>query len=91
MNTIDRAADLAAREPPLVLDREFEVTREYARAVERVAREEGVAFVDVWSRIWDAAGREEGNLKGFLRDGLHLNAAGYAVSGVGFFLVFWEV
>jgi len=79
VNTIDRAADLAARNPPLQLDREFEVTRRYAQAVEQVAREEGVAFVDIWNRIWDAAGHEEGNLRTFLRDGLHLNAAGYSI------------
>jgi len=79
VNTIDRAADLASRDPPLQLDREFEVTSRYAQAVEQVAREEGVAFVDVWNRIWDAAGHEEANLRNFLEDGLHLNAEGYAV------------
>jgi lysophospholipase L1-like esterase len=58
------------------------VTKRYAQAVEQVAREEGVAFVDVWNRIWDAAEHEEGNLSKFLRDGLHPNAEGYAVSDV---------
>ncbi len=80
VNTIDRAADLTARDPPLQLDREFEVTKRYAQAVEQVAKEEGVAFVDIWNRIWDAAGHEEANLEKFLGDGLHLNAEGYAVS-----------
>lgn len=93
VNTIDRAADLASRDPPLQLDREFEVTKRYAQAVEQVAREEGVAFVDVWNKIWDAADREEVNLRRFLRDGLHLNAEGYAVRALlAFFSNFdWTV
>lgn len=79
VNTIDRRADLASRDPPLELDRDFEVTRSYAEAVRNVAREEGVAFVDAWTKIWKAAGEQEIGLKEFLKDGLHLNAAGYDV------------
>jgi lysophospholipase L1-like esterase len=80
INAIDRAADLAGRNPPLKLDREFEVTRQYAQAVEQVAREEGLPFVDVWNKIWDAAKHDEAEVRKFLTDGLHLNEAGYAVS-----------
>lgn len=85
MHAFDRAADLASRDPPWPLDREFAVTRRYAEAVGEVAREERVGFVDVWNRIWEAAGREEDNLRRFLVDGLHLNAEGYAVSVIIFF------
>jgi lysophospholipase L1-like esterase len=77
--TFDRRAELASRDPPAELDRDFEVTKRYAEAVGNVAKEEGVAFVDVWTKIWEAAGKQEIGLKGFLRDGLHLNAAGYDV------------
>ena len=80
VNTIARRADLASRDPPQELDRDFDVTRRYADVVADVAREEGVAFVDVWNRIWDKAGREESGLTKFLVDGLHLSGEGYAVS-----------
>ncbi|KAF5330647.1 hypothetical protein D9619_006029 [Psilocybe cf. subviscida] len=79
INTIARAAALAARVPPMKLDREFEITRAYANVVREVAQEEGVAFVDAWTALWDAAGREEMGLERVMEDGLHLNAAGYAV------------
>jgi len=79
VNTFDRRAELASRDPPVELDRDFEVTKRYAEAVRKVAKEEGVAIVDVWTKIWEAAGKQEIGLKGFLRDGLHLNAAGYDV------------
>ncbi len=87
VNTIARRADLASRDPPQELDREFDVTRRYAYAVADVAREESVAFVDVWNKIWDEAGREESNLTKFLADGLHLSAEGYAVSTSTLFAV----
>jgi len=80
VNTIARRADLASRDPPQELDRDFDVTRRYADVAADVAREEGVAFVDVWNRIWDEAGREESKLTRFLVDGLHLSGEGYAVS-----------
>lgn len=80
VNTHARKAALAAREPPLALDREFEITRAYADAVHDVATAEGVAFADVWTAIWGAAKNDEVRLTDFLGDGLHLNENGYDVS-----------
>ncbi|KDR81821.1 hypothetical protein GALMADRAFT_240048 [Galerina marginata CBS 339.88] len=79
VNTLVRRADLEARNPPLKLDREFEVTRAYAEAAQKVAKEEGVGYVDVWTALWEAAGKEEKGLEKVLSDGLHLNAEGYRV------------
>ena len=69
----------AAKDPPRVLDRRFEVTRAYADAVREVAAEEGVHSVDVWTAIWTKAGRTEEGLSEYLSDGLHLTANGYKV------------
>ena len=74
-----RAANLAARNPPIALDRNFLVTKQYAEAVLDVAALEGVAVVDIWSAMFKAAGEEEQNLTQFLVDGLHPNKAGYEV------------
>jgi hypothetical protein len=79
VNTYQRGADLAARDPPVALDREFEVTKKYAMAVKEVGEEEGLGVVDVWTKVWDKAGREECALSRYLWDGLHLNSAGYEV------------
>ena len=79
VNTHARKAALEARDPPLTLDREFEITRAYADAVRDVAAAEGVAFVDVWTAIYEAADKHETNLDKFLGDGLHLNEDGYDV------------
>jgi len=80
VNTIARRADLEARNPPLKLDREFDITRAYADAVRKVAVAQGIAFVDVWTAIWEAAGQSEPALAQYLGDGLHLNGDGYNVS-----------
>ncbi|KAF5391475.1 hypothetical protein D9757_001940 [Collybiopsis confluens] len=77
VNTHARRADLEGRSPPLQLDRDFETTRRYAEIVKDVALEKKVGIVDIWTRIWDAAGRDEGALNKYLGDGLHLNGAGY--------------
>jgi lysophospholipase L1-like esterase len=58
-------------------DREFEVTRLYAEAVIELAREEGVPVTDVWTLLWEAAGKDERALGEYLLDGVHLNAKGY--------------
>jgi Lysophospholipase L1 and related esterases len=79
VNTHQRGADLASRNPPISLDRLFDVTKAYAEAVKVVADEESVALVDVWAEIWKAAGENEHALSQFLVDGLHLNAEGYGV------------
>ena len=81
VNTFQRRADLQSRVPPVALDRDFEVTKAYAEGVREVARSEDVALVDVWSALWEAAGKDEKSLSKLLKDGVHLNAEGYRVSG----------
>lgn len=78
VNTIQRGADLASRNPPLALDRKFDVTKLYAEAVKSVAGQEKVALLDVWTMFWEAAGSEE-LLSKYLSDGLHPSALGYDV------------
>ncbi|KAK7054947.1 isoamyl acetate-hydrolyzing esterase [Paramarasmius palmivorus] len=79
VNEYQRKEDLESRTPPKELDRLFDTTKEYAEAVKDVAREEEVAVVDIWTGLWDAAGREQQQLSRYLNDGLHLNAAGYGI------------
>ncbi|KAJ7046617.1 GDSL Lipase/Acylhydrolase [Mycena alexandri] len=79
VNTHQRLADLASRDPPLALDRNFEVTKEYAEAVTAVAVASNVAVVDVWTAIWKAAGEREEALPKYLSDGLHLLPDGYTI------------
>ncbi|KAG6845178.1 hypothetical protein H0H87_012735 [Tephrocybe sp. NHM501043] len=79
VNTYQRRADLESREPARLLDRDFETTRKYADAVKGVAQEKGVAVTDVWTALWEAAGKVEPSLSRFMYDGLHLNAEGYEV------------
>ena len=81
VNTYQRSAELASRNPPRVCDREFDFTKQYAEAVVKTAQEEGVAVADVWSVVWEAAGKDERALSAYLLDGLHLNAKGYEVRG----------
>jgi len=78
-NTIHREEDLASRDPPAELDRDFDTARSYADAVKSVAREKGVGAVDCWTPIWEGAGKVERDLARYLPDGLHLNEAGYEV------------
>ena len=82
VNTYQRSMDLASRNPPRECDRDFEFTKLYARAVVKIAQEEGVAVADIWTVIWEAAGREEQALSAYLLDGLHLNEKGYEVWGI---------
>lgn len=65
------------------LDRTFETTAKYAERVREVGKDVGVPVVDVWTRIWDAAGHVEEQLSEYSYDGLHLNGRGYAVSASG--------
>lgn len=81
VNTYQRCADLASRNPPRECDRKFEFTKLYAEAVVKTAQEEEVAVADVWSAIWEAAGKDERALSAYLSDGLHLNAKGHEVWG----------
>lgn len=57
----------------------FAETKTYAEAVKEVGAQVGVPVADVWTNIWEAAGRDERACERFLHDGLHLNAAGYEV------------
>ncbi|KAE9400779.1 SGNH hydrolase [Gymnopus androsaceus JB14] len=77
VNTYERRANLEARVPPILLDRDFEITRLYAETVKDIAREEEVGIVDIWTKLWDAVGHNEQALSKFSDDGLHLNGAGY--------------
>ncbi|KAF9466333.1 GDSL Lipase/Acylhydrolase [Collybia nuda] len=79
VNTHQRLADLQSRDPPVALDRDFRTTRSYADAVKGVAHAKNVAFVDIWTPLWEGAGMRESDLTKYLNDGLHLNAAGYEV------------
>jgi isoamyl acetate esterase len=79
VNTYQREEELANRDPPLKLDREFEVTRSYAMAVKEVGEEAGLGVADVWTKIWEKAGKNERALNKYLWDGLHLTSEGYEV------------
>lgn len=79
VNTRQRGAALAARDPPRALDRSFDVTRAYADAVRAVAEKEGVPLVDVWTMLWEGCGKEEAALERYLSDGLHVNEEAYGV------------
>ncbi|KAH6912959.1 GDSL Lipase/Acylhydrolase [Coprinopsis sp. MPI-PUGE-AT-0042] len=68
-----------ARNPPTTTVAKFDVSRAYADAVVSVAKERDVGMVDVWTMIWEAAGRDEGALERYLPDGVHLSEAGYEV------------
>lgn len=59
--------------------RKFADTKSYAEATKEAAAHVGVPVADVWTAIWEAAGRDERACERFLYDGLHLNAAGYEV------------
>jgi len=59
--------------------RGFAETKSYAEAVKEVGTQVGVPVADVWTEIWEAAGRDERACERFLHDGLHLNAAGYEI------------
>lgn len=59
--------------------RVFETTRSYAEAVKEVGEKENVPVADVWTKIFDAAGRSEEACEKYLSDGLHLTSDGYNV------------
>ncbi|KAJ7109216.1 SGNH hydrolase-type esterase domain-containing protein [Mycena epipterygia] len=79
VNTHQRAADLASRDPPLALDRMFDTTKAYAKGVKEAAAACKVSVVDVWTALWEASGESEEALSKYLLDGLHLNPAGYTI------------
>ncbi|KAG2061679.1 SGNH hydrolase [Suillus hirtellus] len=59
--------------------RVFETTRSYAGAVKEVGEKENVPVADVWTKIFDAAGRSEEACEKYLSDGLHLTSDGYNI------------
>ncbi|GJE98146.1 SGNH hydrolase [Phanerochaete sordida] len=79
VNTRQRGADLAARDPPRACDRDFEVTRQYAQAVREVGARHRLPVVDVWTMLWEGCGKEEAKLDKYLSDGLHTNAEAHAL------------
>ncbi|KAF7796736.1 hypothetical protein EIP86_007919 [Pleurotus ostreatoroseus] len=79
VNTHQRGAVLARRDPPRPCDRAFDVTTGYADAVREVGRKEGVPVIDVYTRLWEGCGKEESKLSMYLRDGLHVNEEAYKV------------
>jgi len=79
IDTIQRGADLRSRNPPLELDRLFEITEAYAEAVKSVAKAHSAHIVDVFGAVWDKAGRTEKGLSKYLGDGLHCTPAGYEI------------
>jgi len=79
VGAIQRAADLAARDPPLPLDRLFETTRMYADGIRALALDKKVAVADVWTSLWEGVTQNEAALDEVLADGLHLNRKGYEI------------
>lgn len=62
-----------------VPDWDFDMAKMYAEGVVEVGGKEGVPVVDVWTKMWEAAGKDMDKVGEFLFDGLHLNAKGYEV------------
>lgn len=80
VNTHQWIEELRSREPPKQeLDRDFDITRQYAEGVKEVGKKEKVPVVDTWTLLYDAAGRREEDLSKYLTDGLHLNTEAYKV------------
>ncbi|GJE98140.1 SGNH hydrolase [Phanerochaete sordida] len=63
--------------PRETTDRDFDGMKAYAEAVREVGMREGVPVVDVWSVLWEAAGRREEGLADIFLDGLHMKPVGY--------------
>jgi isoamyl acetate esterase len=59
--------------------RVFEAARSYAEAVKEVGEKENIPVADIWTPIFDGAGRSEEGCEKYLSDGLHLNSNGYSV------------
>jgi lysophospholipase L1-like esterase len=80
INTFQRAADLQSRDPPLDLDRKFEVTQAYAESVKDIAKTYSVHLVDIFGAVWNKVNHDEKALSKYLGDGLHFTPAGYEVT-----------
>lgn len=72
------------RVPPTPVDRFTEVTATYAEGVKEIGKEQGVPVVDIFTILWELVGKEQKELRKYLRDGLHLNETGYTVSHLRF-------
>lgn len=82
VNTHQWLEQLRTLDPPKdKLDRQFDLTRQYAEGAKEVGKKEDVPVVDTWTLLFEAAGKDEKNLAKFCTDGLHLNENGYKVSG----------
>jgi len=64
---------------PKPLDRFTEVTAKYAQVVRDVGKELKVPVTDVFTTLWETVGRDQKELRQYMLDGLHLNAAGYTI------------
>ena len=64
-------------EEPVVQTKDS-VTSSYAHVCQRVAREEGVAFINLWTEMTNKAKEEGEEVSLFLVDGLHFNERGNA-------------
>jgi lysophospholipase L1-like esterase len=59
------------------LERSLELSGTYTQGAARVAKEMGVPFLDLWTRMqFTQAGEERDNWRDFLSDGLHFSALG---------------
>ncbi|KAI0781306.1 SGNH hydrolase [Trametes elegans] len=79
VSTLQRARAQREKVPPRELDRDFDTTRRYAEAVVDVGRQQRVPVIDLWTTLYEAAGKSEEGLEAFLRDGLHVNEEGYGI------------
>ena len=61
------------------MERQNEVTTQYAQVVREVGAQMKVSVADVAKALWDAASGEEAALRPYLSDGLHLTPEGYSV------------
>lgn len=91
VNTHQRGADLASRDPPLKLDRAPGVAAQYADAVRDVAKKVNVPVVDVYTLLWEGCGKDEKSLTKYLTDGLHVNEEAYGVSTLSITIVWWSL
>ena len=65
--------------PVGAMERQNEVTTQYAQVVREVGEQLKVSVADVAKAFWDAASGKEAELKPYLSDGLHLTPEGYNV------------
>ncbi|OAX35565.1 SGNH hydrolase [Rhizopogon vinicolor AM-OR11-026] len=57
-----------------------ESAKAYAEAIKEVGEKENVPVADIWTSIFDGAGRSEEGCSEYMSDGLHLNSHGYNIA-----------